>query len=81
MDAGDHIAPRRRRLPWWNGILFLATLGTTVLSGAGFAGYTGDVAFDVRGEPVRNLFFLTVDKGDIREMRSEELGGAPVTAP
>jgi len=42
VDGGDHIAPRRRRLPWWNGILFLATLGTTVLSGAGFAGYTGD---------------------------------------
>lgn len=29
-------------MPWWNGVLFLATIGTTVLSGAGFAGYSGD---------------------------------------
>jgi hypothetical protein len=48
---------------------------------APFPGATGDVAFDARGEPVRSLFFLTVDKGAIREMRSEELGAAPVTAP
>jgi hypothetical protein len=48
---------------------------------APFPGATGDVTFDARGEPVRNLFFLTVDKGVIREMRPEELGGAPATAP
>jgi membrane-associated protease RseP (regulator of RpoE activity) len=30
-----------RRLPWWNGFLFLATVATTVLSGAAFAGWTG----------------------------------------
>jgi membrane-associated protease RseP (regulator of RpoE activity) len=29
-------------MPWWNGILFLATIGTTVLSGAGFAGHSAD---------------------------------------
>jgi ABC-type branched-subunit amino acid transport system substrate-binding protein len=48
---------------------------------APFPGATGDVAFDARGEPVRSLFVLTVDQGAIREMRSEELGGAPATAP
>ena len=45
MDEGHHIAPQGRRLPWWNGILFLATVGTTVLSGAEFAGWTGDGIF------------------------------------
>jgi branched-chain amino acid transport system substrate-binding protein len=48
---------------------------------APFPGATGDVVFDARGEPVRTLFFLTVDKGVIRELRPEELGGAPATAP
>jgi membrane-associated protease RseP (regulator of RpoE activity) len=42
VDGSNHIAERRRRLPWRNGVLFLATIGTTVLSGAGFAGYSGD---------------------------------------
>jgi membrane-associated protease RseP (regulator of RpoE activity) len=42
LDGTLDIAPRRRRLPWWNAILFLGTVGTTVLSGAGFAGFTGD---------------------------------------
>jgi hypothetical protein len=48
---------------------------------ATFPGATGDLTFDARGEPVRSLFFLTVDKGAIREMRPEELGGEPATAP
>jgi len=42
VDGSNDIAPRRRRLPWLNGVLLLATIGTTVLSGAGFAGYSGD---------------------------------------
>ena len=42
MDEGNHNAPPGRRLPWWNGILFLATVWTTVHSGAEFAGWTGD---------------------------------------
>jgi membrane-associated protease RseP (regulator of RpoE activity) len=42
LDGTLDITPRRRRLPWWNAILFLGTVGTTVLSGAGFAGFTGD---------------------------------------
>ena len=46
-----------------------------------FPGATGEVVFDARGEPVRNLFFLTVEKGAIREMRPEELSAVPVTAP
>lgn len=41
MDGGIDIAPRRRRLPWWNAALFLATVATTVLSGAAFAGWAG----------------------------------------
>jgi membrane-associated protease RseP (regulator of RpoE activity) len=42
LDGILDITPRRRRLPWWNAILFLGTVGTTVLAGAGFAGFTGD---------------------------------------
>ncbi len=46
-----------------------------------FPGATGEVVFDASGEPVRDLFFLTVEKGAIREMRPEELSAAPATAP
>ncbi len=46
-----------------------------------FPGATGEVTFDARGEPVRALFFLTVDKGVIRELRPEEISGMPTTAP
>jgi membrane-associated protease RseP (regulator of RpoE activity) len=42
VDGSNDIVPRRRRLPWLNGVLLLATIGTTVLSGAGFAGYSAD---------------------------------------
>lgn len=41
MEADPAIAPSRRRLPWWNVSLFLATVATTVLSGAAFAGWSG----------------------------------------
>ena len=41
----------------------------------GFQGATGDISFDLHGEPVRTLFFLTVDKTGIRELRSEETLG------
>jgi ABC-type branched-subunit amino acid transport system substrate-binding protein len=43
-----------------------------------FPGATGDLAFDARGEPVRPLFFLTVDRTGVREMTPAELAG---TAP
>jgi membrane-associated protease RseP (regulator of RpoE activity) len=41
VDGTADTAPRRRRLPWWNALLFLATVATTVLSGAAFAGWSG----------------------------------------
>ena len=41
MDGDADIVARRRRLPGWNGALFLATVATTVLSGAAFAGWSG----------------------------------------
>lgn len=46
-----------------------------------FPGATGEIAFDAQGEPVRELFFLTVEKGSIREMRPQELSRTPATAP
>ena len=41
MDGIADTAPPRRRLPWWNALLFLATVATTVLCGAEFAGWSG----------------------------------------
>ncbi len=41
MDGSADIAPRRRPLPAWNLALFAATVATTVLSGAWFAGWSG----------------------------------------
>jgi len=41
----------------------------------GFPGATGDLAFDARGEPVRELFFLTVDRTGVHEMTAAELAG------
>lgn len=46
-----------------------------------FPGATGEVSFDGRREPVRDLFFLTVDKGGLRELRPDEMAGGPVLAP
>jgi ABC-type branched-subunit amino acid transport system substrate-binding protein len=46
-----------------------------------FPGATGEIAFDARGEPVRTLFFLTVDKGAMRELRPEEMISGPSVAP
>lgn len=41
MDGALQTARRGRRLPAWNVLLFAATVGTTVLSGAAFAGWAG----------------------------------------
>jgi membrane-associated protease RseP (regulator of RpoE activity) len=41
VDGGADILSRSRRLPWRNALLFGATVVTTVLSGAPFAGWSG----------------------------------------
>jgi ABC-type branched-subunit amino acid transport system substrate-binding protein len=46
-----------------------------------FPGATGELSFDARGEPVRTLFFLTIEKGALREMRPEEMVSGPALAP
>ena len=38
-----------------------------------FPGATGDVSFDARREPRKQLFFLTADKNGIRELTPQEL--------
>lgn len=43
-----------------------------------FKGAAGDLSFDARREPVKPLFFLTVDKTGLREMTKEELAGPGV---
>ncbi len=47
----------------------------------GFKGATGDLSFDARREPARALFFLTVDRTGLREMRPEELLGTGAGGP
>jgi len=42
MDAAELPAPRPRRWPWLNLLLFLATLASSVFVGAGLAGETGE---------------------------------------
>jgi ABC-type branched-subunit amino acid transport system substrate-binding protein len=81
LEASAHDATRMVAAAMGRGVSGRKEMRDALATQAPFPGATGDVAFDARGEPVRNLFFLTVDKGAIREMRSEELGGAPVTAP
>ncbi len=39
----------------------------------GFQGATGDLHFDAKREPVKQLFFLTVEKGNIRELSPDEV--------
>jgi ABC-type branched-subunit amino acid transport system substrate-binding protein len=46
---------------------------TSLAALKGFPGATGDISFDPRREPQRQLFFLTVDRSGIREMRPAEL--------
>jgi hypothetical protein len=75
-DAARMVASAMRR-----GVSGRAEMREALARQAPFPGATGDVTFDARGEPVRSLFFLTVDRGAIREMRPEELPGAPATAP
>jgi ABC-type branched-subunit amino acid transport system substrate-binding protein len=54
----------------------------TALAGLrAFPGATGDLAFDARGEPVRQLFFLTVDRSGVREMTAAELAAQPAGNP
>jgi ABC-type branched-subunit amino acid transport system substrate-binding protein len=40
-----------------------------------FPGATGTLSFDDRREVSKRLFFLTVDKGAIRELRADEMAG------
>ncbi|BDG09685.1 penicillin-binding protein activator [Anaeromyxobacter paludicola] len=42
-------------------------------SGRPWPGATGDLRFDARREPVRQLFFLTAEKGQLRELTPQEL--------
>jgi hypothetical protein len=47
----------------------------------GFKGATGDLAFDARREPARTLFFITVDRTGLRELKPEELLGPGAGGP
>jgi ABC-type branched-subunit amino acid transport system substrate-binding protein len=81
LEASAHDAARMVAAAMARGVSGRQEMRDALARQAPFPGATGDVVFDARGEPVRALFFLTVEKGVIREMRPDELGGAPATAP
>ena len=81
LEASAHDAASMLAAAMGRGVSGRKEMREALATQAPFPGATGDVVFDARGEPVRALFFLTVDKGAIREMRPEELSGAPATAP
>ena len=52
-------------------------LRATLAAVRGFAGATGDLAFDDRREVEKPLFFLTVERGVVRELTPAERAGKP----
>jgi ABC-type branched-subunit amino acid transport system substrate-binding protein len=81
LEASAHDAAAMVAAAMARGASTRKDLRDAIASQAPFPGATGDVTFDARGEPVRELFFLTVENGAIRELRPEELSRAPATAP
>ena len=81
LEASAYDAARLVSAAMERGVSGRKEMRDAIAATTAFPGATGDLSFDARGEPVRALFFLTVDKGVIREMRPDELGGPPATAP
>jgi hypothetical protein len=81
LEASAHDAAAMVGAAMARGVSGRKEMRDAIASQKPFPGATGEVIFDAKGEPVRGLFFLTVDKGAIRELRPEELSGAPAPAP
>ncbi len=81
LEASAHDAAAMVGAAMARGVSGRKEMRDAIASQKPFPGATGEVVFDAKGEPVRSLFFLTVDRGAIRELRPEELSGAPAPAP
>jgi ABC-type branched-subunit amino acid transport system substrate-binding protein len=53
-------------------------LRSALASVKGFAGATGDITMSPERTPDKDLFFLVIDPGGLRELTPGELGGQPL---
>ena len=75
LEASAHDAARMARQLVETRVQTRAALRDGLAGLKGFRGATGDITMGPRRTPEKELFFLTVDSGGLREMRKEELAG------
>jgi len=75
LEASAHDAARMVRAAVEGGAGSRAAVRERLVALKDFPGATGDLSFDERREVSKPLFYLTVEKGAIRELAPEELGG------
>jgi branched-chain amino acid transport system substrate-binding protein len=73
LEASAHDAAKMARQIVETRVSTRAALRDALAGLRGFHGATGDIAMGPRRTPEKELFFLTVDGGGVREMRKEEL--------
>jgi ABC-type branched-subunit amino acid transport system substrate-binding protein len=76
LEASAHDAARLLRAALEGGARTREALRAALAATRGFPGATGDLSFDERREVRKPLFFLTVDRGAIRELTPAELPAA-----
>ncbi|HZZ86384.1 MAG TPA: penicillin-binding protein activator [Anaeromyxobacteraceae bacterium] len=73
LEASAHDAAGLLRATLEAGAINRDGVRALLTTGRPWSGATGDLSFDPRREPVRQLFFLTADKAGIRELTPQEL--------
>jgi ABC-type branched-subunit amino acid transport system substrate-binding protein len=73
LEASAHDAAKMARQIVETRVATRAAFRDALATLRGFHGATGDIAMGPRRTPEKELFFLTVDAGGLREMRKEEL--------
>ncbi len=73
LEASAHDAAKMARQIVETRVATRAAFRDALATLRGFRGATGDIAMGPRRTPEKELFFLTVDAGGLREMRKEEL--------
>jgi ABC-type branched-subunit amino acid transport system substrate-binding protein len=73
LEASAHDAARMARQVMETRVTTRAALRDGLAGLKGFRGATGDISMGPRRTPEKELFFLTVDPGGLREMKKSEL--------
>jgi ABC-type branched-subunit amino acid transport system substrate-binding protein len=73
LEASAYDATRMIRRVLEGGAATREALRDGLAAMKGFPGATGELAFDARREVVKPLFFITVDKGQLRELTPQEM--------